>query len=131
MELATKHDTSHSFDWPGSSPQLEFGGPGSDIDGGLRTRRRDLRDRSSVRYCQQHDLYLWTALPLQVNLDLYYVISGKHLSGVSRLAAAAPKWLIRTRAPQQMVGLKDHYKSQAYYASVRSVQSISSSTRNL
>src|SRR5262244_3999513 len=44
--------------------------------------------------------------------------------------AGAPKWGIRTRAPLQLVGLEGLGKNQARRASVRSVQSISPSSRN-
>ena len=44
--------------------------------------------------------------------------------------AGAPKWGIRTRAPLQLVGLEGLDNSQAPRASVRSVQSISPSSRN-
>lgn len=75
--------------------------------------------------------YLYGRLSLLQDWDRWpALIRGKHLSGVSRLSAGAPKWGIRTRAPLQLVGLAGLDNSQAPRASVRSVQSISPWPRN-
>jgi hypothetical protein len=52
----------------------------------------------------------------------HYVAAGPnciHLSGIRLSEKVVPKWGIRSRSPQQVDDLKDHYKSQVPSVMVR------------
>jgi hypothetical protein len=75
--------------------------------------------------------HLWTALPLQVDVEkdpLWFVAN---IYPASPDGIGAPKRGIRSRTPLQLVGLEGLDKSQALCAPVRPMRLISPSSRKL